>query len=172
MIRVRAGISYALTEAMDEGHELVELAEKLLEVPQGLVLTAVKLELADGTVVSDSVGETDCVFLAGLYRSERGIADRLLRIAKGKVPWPWIDLDKALPWVEQRSGLQLAETQKELIRPALASKVLVITGGPGPLPSPRYNSDCSPISRAKRDIFLMRMIGCRGRKPVSDYADK
>ena len=40
MIRVRAGISYALTEAMDEGHcglpteELIPLAEKLLEVPR------------------------------------------------------------------------------------------------------------------------------------------
>jgi exodeoxyribonuclease V alpha subunit len=43
LIRVRAGISYALTEAMDEGHcglptdELVPLAEKLLEVPQQLI---------------------------------------------------------------------------------------------------------------------------------------
>ncbi len=41
MVRVRAGISYALTEAVDEGHcglprdELVPLAEKLLEVPSG-----------------------------------------------------------------------------------------------------------------------------------------
>jgi 5'-3' exonuclease len=40
MIRVRAGISYALNEAMDEGHcglptdELVPLAEKLLEVAE------------------------------------------------------------------------------------------------------------------------------------------
>ena len=45
-IRVRAGISYALTEAMDEGHcglprqELIPLAEKLLEVPQHLIGTA------------------------------------------------------------------------------------------------------------------------------------
>ena len=43
MIRVRAGISYALTEAMDEGHcglpteELVPLAAELLEVPKELV---------------------------------------------------------------------------------------------------------------------------------------
>src|SRR5512137_1864368 len=42
VIRVRAGISYALTEAMDEGHcglptaELTPLAEKLLDVPQDL----------------------------------------------------------------------------------------------------------------------------------------
>jgi exodeoxyribonuclease V alpha subunit len=40
VVRVRAAISYALTEAMDEGHcglptdELVPLAEKLLEVPK------------------------------------------------------------------------------------------------------------------------------------------
>src|SRR5207253_1070519 len=71
MIRVRAGISYALTEAMDEGHcglpteELIPLAEKLLEVPQELIRTALDLELQEGTVVADRVGETACVFLAG-----------------------------------------------------------------------------------------------------------
>jgi exodeoxyribonuclease V alpha subunit len=70
MIRVRAGISYALTEAMDEGHcglptdELVPLAEKLLEVPQELIRAALELELQDGTVVADRVAETPCVFLA------------------------------------------------------------------------------------------------------------
>src|ERR1700739_977271 len=63
MIRVRAGISYALTEAMDEGHcglpmdELVPLAEKLLEVNKELCQAALELELADGTVIADSVGK-------------------------------------------------------------------------------------------------------------------
>src|SRR5208283_3311178 len=76
-IRVRAGISYALTEAMEDGHcglpteELVPLAEKLLEVPQQLIRTALELELHDGTVIADRVGETPCVFLTGLHRAER-----------------------------------------------------------------------------------------------------
>jgi exodeoxyribonuclease V alpha subunit len=89
MIRARAGISYALTEAMNEGHcglptdELVPLAEKLLEVPVELVRTALDLELAEGIVIADSVGETPCVFLVGLHRAERGIAERLLRLANG-----------------------------------------------------------------------------------------
>jgi exodeoxyribonuclease V alpha subunit len=137
MIRVRAGISYALSEAMDEGHcglptdELVSLAEKLLEVPQDLIRGALALELADGTVVADKVGETDCVFLASLYRAERAIAERLLSLAAGKLPWPPIDADKAVPWIEQRVGLTLAESQKAAVRLALASKILVITGGPG-----------------------------------------
>jgi exodeoxyribonuclease V alpha subunit len=137
MIRVRAGISFALVEAMDEGNcglptqELIPLAEKLLEVPPELIRTALDLELSEGTVIADHVGETPCVFLAGLYQAERVIADRLARLLSGKLPWPRIDQDKALPWVEQRISLQLAESQKTAIRLALISKVLVITGGPG-----------------------------------------
>jgi exodeoxyribonuclease V alpha subunit len=137
MVRVRAGISYALTKAMDEGHcglptdELVPLAEKLLEVPAELVRTALDLELTEGTVVADRVGEIPCVFLAGLHRAERTIAERLMRLANGTIHWPWIDPDKALPWVEKRIGIILAESQVAAIRLALMSKVLVMTGGPG-----------------------------------------
>jgi exodeoxyribonuclease V alpha subunit len=137
MIRVRAGISFALTEAMDEGHcglpveNLLPLAEELLEVPTELVQTALDLELSEGTVVADSIGETPCVFLIGLHRAERNIADRLLTLANGSLPWPWIDSDKALPWAEQRVDLTLAESQAEAIRLALKSKFMVITGGPG-----------------------------------------
>src|SRR5512139_3856424 len=122
---------------MDEGHcglptqELIPLAEKLLEVPQELIRTALDLELQERTVVADRVGDTPCVFLAGLHRAERTIAERLLRLANGPLPWPWIDPDKALPWVEKHIGLALAESQVAAIRLARMSKVLVMTGGPG-----------------------------------------
>jgi exodeoxyribonuclease V alpha subunit len=137
MMRVRAGISYALTEAMNEGHcglpieELVPLAEKLLEVPPELVRTALDLELREGSVVAERVGDTLCVFLAGLHRAERTIAERLMRLASSKLPWPSIDPDKALPWVEKHIGLSLAASQAAAVRLALTSKVIVITGGPG-----------------------------------------
>jgi exodeoxyribonuclease V alpha subunit len=137
MIRVRAGISYALTEAMDDGHcglpteELVPLTVELLAIPRELVQTALDLELAEGTVIAATVAETACVFLGGLYRAEQLIAERILRIASGKLPWPYIDAEKALPWIERKTGLSLAESQVAAIRLALISKVLVITGGPG-----------------------------------------
>ncbi|MGH6989262.1 MAG: SF1B family DNA helicase RecD2, partial [Stellaceae bacterium] len=137
MIRVRAGISYALTEAMDEGHcglpteELAPLAVELLEVPKELVQTALDLELVAGTVIADSVAETPCVFLSGLYRAEQIVAKRLLRLVNGRLPWLYIDPQKALPWIERKTGLSLAPSQVAAIRLALLSKVLVITGGPG-----------------------------------------
>ncbi|PYR51869.1 MAG: ATP-dependent RecD-like DNA helicase [Acidobacteria bacterium] len=137
LIRVRAGISYALTEAMDDGHcglptaDLVPLAEALLEVGADHIRTALDLELAEGTVIADSLGDTACVFLASLYRAEQAIAERLLALSRAPLPWHSIDADKALPWIEQRIGLELAPSQKAAVRLALASKVLVITGGPG-----------------------------------------
>ena len=137
LVRVRAGISYALAEAMDDGHcglpveELFPLTEKLLEVPVGLVETALGLELDDGAVVADELEGRRCVFLAALYRAEREITAKLTTLAVGKTPWAFIDVDKAIPWVEQRTKLALADSQKAALRAALVSKVMVITGGPG-----------------------------------------
>jgi exodeoxyribonuclease V alpha subunit len=137
MIRIRAGISYALTQAMDEGHcglpagELVRLAAELLETQLELVETALDLEVSAGTVVADTVDGIACVFLSGLYRAQQVVAERLRHLVDGPLPWADIDPEKALPWVEQKIGLALAESQKAAIRLALQSKVLVITGGPG-----------------------------------------
>ncbi len=137
MIRVRAGIRFALSEAMGEGHcglpvtELEGLAVQLLEVPDELVSMALRQELQEGTVQADRVRGTACVFLSSLHRAEQVIARELRRIASGSLSWPEIDAEKALPWVETRTGYKLAEAQSQAVRVTLKSKVTVITGGPG-----------------------------------------
>ena len=88
-------------------------------------------ELAEGTVVADTVAGTPCIFLGGLHRAERAIGERILKIVGGKLPWPDIDAGKALPWVEGKTGLSLAASQADAVRLALTSKAMVITGGPG-----------------------------------------
>jgi hypothetical protein len=54
-----------------------------------------------------------------------------MRQPNGALPWPLTDPDKAFPWVEERIGLALADSQVAAIRLALMSEVLVMTGGPG-----------------------------------------
>ncbi|MCY4303540.1 MAG: ATP-dependent RecD-like DNA helicase [Aestuariivita sp.] len=137
MIRVQAGISFTLFEALNDGHcglprhELYSRAEKLLEVPISLVESALNIELTNKTVISDHIENTECIFLNGLYRAEHILAENIQRIQADKTPWPYIDADKALPWVEEKTGLKLAASQTEAIRLALKSKITVITGGPG-----------------------------------------
>jgi exodeoxyribonuclease V alpha subunit len=61
--RLRAGVSFALQTAMDEGHcglpveMLVGLAERLLEVDAALIRTAVAEVLRSGEVVEDTILE-------------------------------------------------------------------------------------------------------------------
>ena len=173
VIRVRAGVSYALTEAMNEGHcglptdELILLAEKLLEVTPELIRTALDLELQEGTVVADRVGETPCVFLAGLHRAERTIAERLLRLANGTLPWAWIDPGKAIPWAEKRVGLALAESQVAAIRLAIISKVVVMTGGPGVGKTTIVNAILRILSAKGVRLLLCAPTG-RAAKRVSE----
>ncbi len=137
MIRVRAGLSYGLSEAIGDGHcglpvdELTRTTAELIEVDPGLIRQALDLELADGELVADTVDGAGCVFLAGLHRAEKAIAERLRDLAAGRPPWPPIDVEKAIPWVEGRTGLTLAQSQREALRLAVSSNVLVITGGPG-----------------------------------------
>src|SRR5262249_4584646 len=96
-----------------------------------LIRTALDLELADGTVIASRAGDKPCVFLAGLYRAERNIADPLLQLSNGKVHALWIDADNAHPMIEQTIGLEFAESQKSAVALALTSKWLVSAGGAG-----------------------------------------
>ena len=137
MIRIRSGISFALAEAMNDGHcglprdRLIADTAGLLEVAPDLVADALEQEIGDGFVVVDRVGDTECVFLLALYRAEAYIARRLHALRRGDRPWPEIDGDRAIPWVQQHTGLELADSQKQAVRMALLSKVMVVTGGPG-----------------------------------------
>jgi exodeoxyribonuclease V alpha subunit len=136
-IRARAGVAYALMQAVDEGQcglpkdALVEAAASLLDVPADIVEAALAAELAEGTVVSDTTGGRDCIFLAWLHTMERQLADAIHVLAAGAPPYPVIDVEKALEWVGQKLAIELADRQREAVRQAVASKLLVITGGPG-----------------------------------------
>lgn len=137
VIRTRAGVLYALSEAMNDGHcglprdELLPVAAKLLDVSEDVLEPALLAELDAGSVINDTVGDIDCVFLSGLHRAERMIAERLGELCRGGRPWPAIEPTKAIGWVETKTGLTFAESQCRAIELALSSKVLVITGGPG-----------------------------------------
>ena len=107
------------------------MATTLLDVPAEIIETALDLELRDGEVVADTVDSEPCVFLAGLHRAERAIATRLRTLAEESVPGPPSMRSKPSRGSRRESGVMLAESQREAVRLALASKVMVITGGPG-----------------------------------------
>ncbi|MCJ2115200.1 AAA family ATPase, partial [Methylobacterium sp. J-001] len=111
--------------------ELIKLAGDLLGIDVALIRSALLDVLETGEVVQDILGDKACIFLAGLHAAERMIAERLLRRTKGTPPWPEIDLARALPWVQDKTGKTLSPSQGEAVRLVLGAKLAVITGGPG-----------------------------------------
>ena len=136
-LRAQAGISYALSEASGQGHcglpyaELVPLAVKLLNISESIIETAIAREIETKELVPDTVDAQPCVFLATLYAAEQSIAAQIERLIGDTTTLPSFDAEKAIPWVEQKLSIQLADSQKAAVRLALPAKFLVITGGPG-----------------------------------------
>ena len=176
-IRVRAGISYALMEARDEGHcglpqeELIPLAERLLEVPTGSIESAIQEELLDGAIIADRVQETECVFLTPLYRNEQGIAALLQALRAGSAPWAGIAADAAIGWVQKRLGIALAESQQSAIRMVLQEKAALITGGPGVGKTTLVNAILNILDAKRLRIALAAPTG-RAAKRMSETTGK
>ncbi|MBZ4218786.1 MAG: ATP-dependent RecD-like DNA helicase [Chlorobium sp.] len=137
LIRAQAGIRHVLQEISGNGHcaapweFLVTEAAKLLEISSEIIEKAIEAEVAAENLVSEEINGTSALFLTPLYRAEIGTAASIQRLLRGEPPWGIIETEKAIPWVEDKTGLTLSGSQKAAIRLALSSKVVVITGGPG-----------------------------------------
>ncbi len=137
LIRAQAGIRHVLQEISGNGHcaapweFLVTEAAKLLEISSEIIEKAIEAEVAAENLVSEEINGTSALFLTPLYRAEIGTAASIQRLLRGEPPWGIIETEKAIPWVEDKTGLTLSGSQKAAIRLSLSSKVVVITGGPG-----------------------------------------
>ena len=176
-LRARAGVEYALLQLTQEGHcgygreELVAMAVELLEIPAEVVHAAVEYLIQDKRIVPRTLdaeaGPHPTVFLAGLDHAEKNLAESLIARQAGRHPCPEIDVEKAVTWVEEKTGLELASQQREALRLACRSKVLVITGGPGVGKTTIINSIVK-IMRAKQMRVLMAAPTGRAAKRMAE----
>lgn len=173
LIRAQAGIAYALTTAMDDGHcglpknQLINLCQELLEIPSELIQQALTLELQKEEVIQTTLEDIECIFLSGLYYAEKSIAEKLLTLQSFPLPWPSIDASSAIQWVQEKTSLTLSNSQKQAIEKALTSKVLIITGGPGVGKTTLVNSLLKILQAKKLEIALCAPTG-RAAKRLSE----
>jgi exodeoxyribonuclease V alpha subunit len=132
--RAEAGVLHALGESTDDGHvflpreELSKRAIDILEVSEELTNSAIDALSGQDLIVVD---QGNSCYLPGLFSAEQSAASHLARLVGADRDTNQIQADKAIRWFEGRSGLKLADAQRDAVRQALSSKVLIITGGPG-----------------------------------------
>jgi exodeoxyribonuclease V alpha subunit len=180
LVRACAGLEHVLGEAMASGHcalpiqILTDEAFRLLTVEEKLVDQALDRTLAAGELAREKVGEEDLIFLPRIKAAEDYIATFIRTLAKARPRYPAIDIPKALEWFEHKANMALAPTQRDAVKQALTSRILVITGGPGVGKTTIVNAIlqilrakkvrcalCAPTGRAAKRMFETTGIEAR-----------
>ena len=173
IIRARAGISHCLLEATNSGHcalpkeMLLDAAKGLLLVDEALIREALDRLIVNRELVEEQIGEHALVFLPALRATEIGIAAKIHAMCSMPSTHPVIDIGKAIEWCEKKTGTELAASQKEAIKKACESRVLIITGGPGVGKTTLINS-LLLIFRAKKIKCLLCAPTGRAAKRLGD----
>ena len=144
--RARAAVLYILERMSDEGHvyspfEYLEgQFRSALEMESDLAREAVSELAASGEVVVEDAPDTGgdgaeggpqvAVYLARLHEAEVNVAKRIAELNSGRAMGKEA-IERALAAAIKSSELELSTEQKSALRCALASRVTVITGGPG-----------------------------------------
>ena len=141
-LRVRAGVRYVLNQMTGDGHVFVPSdilaaqAAQTLAVGPELAAEGIAQAAAAGNIVLENYTDKDgtereAVYLPAFHYAETVSAKNLISLADEPYNRQFVDCEKALPWLEREMGITFADAQKEAIKMAAASKVMVITGGPG-----------------------------------------
>lgn len=179
--RLEAGVVFALTQALDEGHvflpedALVKQAVDLLEVSPDEVRAAVDRAVEAEDLKLDLVpkdGESiRAVYLPPFFHSEVGVARRLRRIIEN--PGSHLDsIDPAkipalLAHVAAESNVELSPKQQEAISASLTNKVSVLTGGPGTGKTTTLRALIEILKRTGKSFALASPTG-RAAKRLSE----
>jgi len=134
--RVEAGILFELRYNLTAGHsflpeeKLVAATAQLLNIEQSAVSMGVERLLEGQRLVRDHLAGITVDYLPELYEAESYCKERLLAFSENHIPEPR-GLEKMLRIAEKESGIEYSAQQREAIRQAATSGVLLITGGPG-----------------------------------------
>lgn len=135
--RIDSGIEFLLLEEAKLGHTCAPKdtfslhAEKILEVDKNLIEEGFSRLKASSRILEEMIDKKVFLWIKGIYLSEMGIAKEIFRLLEAPPIMRSIDIDKAVPWVEEKLSLKLAEKQKEAVSLAFKEKLLILTGGPG-----------------------------------------
>ena len=175
-LRVWAALLYVLRHNAGNGHtclpraRLAATTSAFIGVETETVEAELSEAIAESELYSCMLAGTEYIYLPDLYRAEEDIAFRLADLARHPASQP-ADLERSIDALERAQGFAYASQQRQAIREALGSRVLVLTGGPGTGKTTTVNAIlalfehqadrvalCAPTGRAAKR--LSELTGC------------
>ena len=163
-LRVWAGLLYALRHNAGNGHtclprpRLVEATARFLGVEPQKAEEELDRQLAEGEVKSYARPDGEFICLPDLLSAETDIAARLWELSRHPVPLP-PDVDRSIAVLERAQGFAYAQEQRQAIRTAMSSSVMVLTGGPGTGKTTTVNAILSLLQHDGQRVALCAPTG-------------
>lgn len=135
-LRIAAGLLYALRHNANNGHtclpadKLIESTARFIRVEPDAVKAGLQSLLEHDEMRACTFDGTKYIYLPDLLSAEQDIAARLGELATFPTEGPKT-LESDIRVLELTQGFEYAPLQREAIRLALSSRVMVLTGGPG-----------------------------------------
>ena len=135
-LRVAAGLLYALRHNAGNGHtclpraKLLASTARFLRVEPDAIEAGLQEMLQTGELCARTFADTEYIYLPDLLAPRRTSAARLGELSTFPTEAPRT-LESDIRALEITQGFAYAPLQKEAIRLALSSRVMVLTGGPG-----------------------------------------
>ena len=167
--RLRSGLIYTLNQLADEGHcyaeeeQLIATAKQLLEADEECIRTAMTHAIETEDLMLDGTA----IYLPPFYYAECGTANRLNALVHTKEAGSIFTARFDLAKLQRETGIEYDEVQVEAIRQAIASKVMVLTGGPGTGKTTTTKAIIAALQSAGMRILLAAPTG-RAAKRMSE----
>lgn len=167
--RLRSGLIYALNQLADEGHcyaeeqQLIGTAKQMLEADEECIRTAMN----EAIETEDLMLDDTAIYLPPFYYAECGTANRLNALVHAEEGNTLFSARFNLDKLQKETGIEYDEVQVEAIRQAIASKVMVLTGGPGTGKTTTTKAIIAALQSAGMRILLAAPTG-RAAKRMSE----
>lgn len=130
--RREAGVNYTLNQFAEDGNTyayqtfLSPEVGNLLSLAPSFIDETIEIMVAN----EDLIEEDNKIFLPYYYRAEKYIADKFYELLNSYKEKEEID-DTQIHDIEQVLNIEYNEQQRQAIKTALTSNIMVLTGGPG-----------------------------------------
>lgn len=162
--RIKSGILYTLSQAVAAGHAYLPL-NLLMERTKNILQAEIEEDedlimdlIIAKKIVVKKVNDESVVYPSSMYNTEVSVAAALTDLNR-KYPVDEKTIEKILSSIEYREKIELDDYQREAVKEAAESGLLIITGGPGTGKTTTINTIIKYFEEKGSEILLAAPTG-------------